>query len=66
MDDQVGPLFRVDFTDVPIPDLRDEIGDDPFQVLLGLAMIDSVGKPFEPLPEEVKRLAGEGFVKPAR
>ena len=51
VDDQVGPVFRVDFADLPIPDLREEIGDDPFQVLLGLALIDPVEQPFETLPE---------------
>ena len=64
VDDQVGPVFRVDFTDVPIPDLGEEIGDDPFQVLLGLALIDPVEQPFEPLPEEVERLAGDGLAQP--
>jgi hypothetical protein len=49
---------------VPIPDLGEEIGDDPFQVLLGLALIDPVEQPFETLPEEVEGLAGDGLAHP--
>jgi len=64
VDDQVGPLFRVYFADVPIPDLREEISDDPFQVLLGLALIDPVEQPFETRPEEVERIAGDGLAQP--
>jgi hypothetical protein len=63
VDDYIGTVFRVDFTDVPIPDLREEIGDDPFQVLR-LALIDPVEQPFETRPEEVERLAGDGLAQP--